>query len=98
MIILIQDHADILTPECCAQSERTQDINFFDLCANYDLQVKLNLATAVFLKPAYSWQEKTKPEDMPKKVAGYLAQFSTEPNRVSEFLMTNPVLRILWKK
>jgi len=41
---------------------------------------------------------KTKPEDMPKKVACFLAKFSNQPAMVNEFLLTNPVLRILWKK
>lgn len=97
MIILIQNHADILTPDSCYKSNRTQDISFFDLCADYELQVKLNLATAVFLKPTYVWQEKTKLVDMPKKVAIFLAQFSTTPEKVHDFLMKNPTIRILWK-
>ena len=97
MIILTQEHADILTEQACSKSERTQDIKFFNLCADYDLQVKLQMATAAFLNPCYSWQEKTKPEDMPKKVACFLSQFSKDAEKVYDFLMTNPVLRILWK-
>lgn len=101
LVILSQPHADILSEGFVAKSNRVQEINFFDLCADYDLQIKLNLASAALLKPVFQWQTPTKPEDIPREVAFYLADFKSgkdNQKQVYDYLMTNPVLQILWKE
>lgn len=95
---LMSNDALIATPDCFASSQRTQDISFFDLAEDYDLQTKANMASAVFIRPCYSWSKPSTGSDLHKNVASYLAKFKPIPEQstVNAFLMTNPVIRILW--
>lgn len=74
--------------------QQTQPVNFFDLCENYALQAKLQLATSLCLQPHS--RQKREPSQLQTWVAGYLADFSGDSKEVYNFLLTNPVLTIYW--
>jgi len=89
----------IATPDCFASSERTQDINFFDLAESHALQTKARMASSVFIEPLVSYATPSVGNELHKNVACYLSAFKQDPSKQKEafdYLMTNPVIRILW--
>ena len=99
MFFLITDEMVLCTPDSCAKSERTQDVNFFDLATNYELQSNLNLASCFFIKPVHNFpSEKKTNEKLHEYTATYLSAFKSDNKErevVYNLLMTNPIIRIL---
>ncbi len=101
MFILTLDDVVIGTPEYIAESSRTQDISFFDLAENYDIQCKAHLASSVFIKPENPFSTGCTGHKLHDRVACYLSAFKGTTEKQTEthqFLITNPTLRILWVK
>ncbi|MCK5149500.1 hypothetical protein KAJ87_01070 [Candidatus Pacearchaeota archaeon] len=86
------------TPEGFNVSDKTIDIPFQNLVRNYDLQRKLNLASARFLEKP-SWNSHPIWEEEPVEcTAIYLASFSKdskEKEKRRDYLINNGLIRIL---
>ena len=98
MFLLVTDEYILGTQDCIAVSPRTQDIEFHKFCEDYELATKLNLLSAVLLKPLVSWAVPCSGEQLYKAVATYLSNFKSKADaaEVYELLLTNPIIRILW--
>lgn len=97
---LIGEDRTIGTPLGIASSDRTIDVQFQDLAENYDLQCKLNLGSAVFLKPAWSppLGRALRGEELYSHVAGFMSSFSDNPavrEQRRDYLINNGLVRVL---
>ena len=85
-IIVILPEYDIFSQNFINESDRTQDIAVFDLCNDFKLQEKLQFILNL---------------NEPNMLAGYLSQLHSTNNIehgiIYDYLLTNPILRILWK-
>jgi hypothetical protein len=88
------DNHIIANPDSLSCSERTTDIDFFDICLDYDMQCLFNWATAVHIEPEYRWQEVRDNQTIIRNTASYLSQLQND-KELYDFLMTNPKLRVL---
>ena len=98
---LIGQDALIATPDCFATSEQTQEIQFFALAESYSLQTKARMASAVFIEPLVRWATPSVGNELHRSVACYLSAFKRDTGtqaQVFDYLMTNPVIKILWLK
>jgi len=94
---IIDKKYSIGTPKAIAPSDRTIDIPFEDFAKNYDLQCKLKLASAAFVKPSHGSLPKS--QKLVESVAFYLAAFCEdheEQNRRIDYLINNGLVRILF--
>ncbi len=88
------------TSKGIASSEKSIDISLESLANNYELQVKLNLLSAVLLKPAWN-PPITYPmegEELLKHTAFYLSSFTSdqkEQDRRNNYLLNDGHIRIL---
>ena len=99
--LLILDDYILGTPDCINQSDRTQDISAQALAQDYDLQSKMRLASAVFIRPDVSYAQPAAPNELLNKMAAFLADFKTDKaaqDEVRDYLMGDGMLRILWLK
>ena len=84
-IFLIQQECILCKQDFIDESCKTQDISLFELCNDKELQYKLNF---IFNLNTHS------------QLASYLAQCHSmnpkEQQLAFDYLMTNPILRILW--
>ena len=97
---LINGDYVIGTPKGIAQSETAIDIPFHDLANNYDLQVKLHLASAAFIRPVWNppLAYPLRGQKLVEHVAGYLSAFADnhlEQNERRHYLVNNGLVRIL---
>lgn len=99
-IFLADGDVTIGTPSAIEASDRTSDIPFADLAANYDLQTRLKLLSAVLIKPdwnppiAYPMEGK----ELVKHAAFYLASFCDNPKERKlrqKYLEENRIVRII---
>ena len=97
---LVTEQYVLGTPRGMATSDKTIDIPFQNLAENYDLQIKLNLGSAVFIKPvvlpplAYPMQG----SELHNAVAVFLSAFADDPTEQQQrknYLVNNGLVRIL---
>lgn len=99
--VLMLDDYLLAKPKAFASSNRTQDIKFFDLAVNLELQYRMKLASAVFISPINPFAKPATGRKLLEYVARYLAAFKLKKegqDHIYEYLMGNGDLRILWLK
>lgn len=97
---LVNKDYTIGTSRGMASSDRTIDMHFHDLAENYNLQLKLKLASAVFIKPnvhpplAYPMYG----SELHQAVASFISDFAddcVERQQRKDYLTNNGLVRIL---
>lgn len=90
---LVSDNYCIGTSKGIADSNQSVDLSFRELVENYELQVELRMASAMWANP-----RGRKKRNSYEMTAGYLAAFasdSSEVERRREYLDNNGLVRIL---
>jgi len=99
MYILITKNYILATPDCFADSDRTQKIGFYELANDYELQCRLKLASCVLIKPLVRYADPLVGDELIRGVASYLSAFKNkieDQNNVFNYLINNGELKILW--
>ena len=97
---LVTEQYVLGTPRGIPDSDRTIDILFHDLARNYELQTKLNLASAALIRPVWNppIAHPMKGRQLIEHVAVYLAAFCDDPQQKEQrkdYLINNGLVRIL---
>jgi hypothetical protein len=97
---LVTERYALGTAEGISNSDRTIDVGFHDLARNYNLQSKLNLLSAVLLRPAWNTPLSLPMEgrELVEHAATYLGSFTDDREEKEQrinYLVKNGLVRIL---
>ena len=97
---LVTEEYALGLPRVIDASDNTWDVKFEDLAKDYDLQEKLKLASAAFIRPHFRPPicYPSVGRELVEHVAGFLAAFTdnaAESKQIRNYLVNNGLVRIL---